>query len=112
MLKPQQIVRLYEKGVCTELEMLHYLMVALADADVGAFLGSASPELLKKVAKFVRGLPKTERGWSRGIHIDGGLSWAETTEEQRQAALAEDSRRFRRGVEAVRAHFSRNREEG
>ena len=112
MLKPQRIVRLYEKGVCTELEMLDALMVALADADVGAFVASISPELLKKLAKFVRRLPKTERGWSRAIHIDTSLPWQDRTEEQRHAALAKESRRFRRGVEAVRACLSQNREEG
>jgi hypothetical protein len=90
MARPQQIMRLYEKGVSTELEMLHALRVALADADVGAF---------------VRRQPKTERGWSGGLPISGALPRADVTEEQQQALLAEESRQFRRGVEWFRAYL-------
>jgi hypothetical protein len=100
--RPQRLIKQYEEGRLTELEMLSHVVAALAEADVGAFVVSAPPAVLKKIGAFVVGLPKTDEEWSECISLSGAI----VTEERPMAFLEEQRRRFRGGVEKWRAYFS------
>jgi hypothetical protein len=84
----------WEKGILGKAEFVSLLLETVNPEDLEGFLNCVSPEILNWVKDEVGKAPETPGEWSQAISI-----WKDDEEA---------TRRYRRGVEALRAWFARS----